>query len=74
MSFIITIICDLLLIPRFGIIGAALASSLSYSTNGLLALFFHVKATGSNPIDILVPRKSDLVTCLNYCSKIGNLP
>jgi O-antigen/teichoic acid export membrane protein len=73
MSFIVTIICDLLLIPRFGIAGAAMASSLSYGTNGLLALFFHVKVTGNTPIDILIPRKSDLVTCLNYCFKIDGL-
>lgn len=40
-SLILTVIFDLLLIPRYGVLGASLASTLAYSTIFLLALYYY---------------------------------
>jgi Na+-driven multidrug efflux pump len=46
-GLVITIALDLLLIPRFGVLGAALASSVAYlSTTGFLVVSFAVLARG----------------------------
>lgn len=67
-SLIVTVICDLALIPRFGITGAAMASSIAYSTSALLALFFYTKASGNSLVDTLIPKKGDLLLYPSYCS------
>jgi O-antigen/teichoic acid export membrane protein len=67
-SLIVTVICDLALIPRFGVTGAAVASSIAYGTSALLALFFYTRASGNSLVDTLIPRKSDLLLYPSYCS------
>jgi O-antigen/teichoic acid export membrane protein len=51
-ALILTVILDLILIPRFGILGAALASSISYTGIFFAAVGFYLIAsrriTGSN--------------------------
>ena len=44
LSLILTLLFDLLLIPRYGMLGAAIASSLSYTMVFFLALFFYATA------------------------------
>jgi O-antigen/teichoic acid export membrane protein len=41
-ALILTIVFDLILIPRHGIMGAAVASSIAYSTSFFTALFFYL--------------------------------
>jgi O-antigen/teichoic acid export membrane protein len=40
-ALVITVLLDLLLIPRYGIVGAALASSIAYASNLVTALIFY---------------------------------
>ena len=47
LSLVITVIFDLLLIPRYGILGAAMASSLAYTVNFLAAVTFYLVVSGS---------------------------
>ena len=67
-SLIVTVICDLALIPRFGVAGAAGASSIAYGTSALLALFFYTRASGNSLVDTLIPKKADLLLYPTYCS------
>jgi O-antigen/teichoic acid export membrane protein len=41
-ALILTVLFDLILIPRFGIIGAALASSIAYGTIFFVAIGFYI--------------------------------
>ncbi len=50
---------NLLLIPRYGFVGAALASTVSYSLLGFMALVSFVRQTGISPGEVLVPRLAD---------------
>ena len=53
-SLIVTITLDLLLIPRLNIVGAAIASTVSYSLSALLIIFFR-RETGASLREILLP-------------------
>jgi len=59
MSLAVTIIFDLLLIPRFGINGASLASSLSYIMHAAIILYFFRRTSNVKLIDILICRRHD---------------
>ncbi len=48
------------LVPRMGIAGAGLASSLSYSLVSAIVAWYYVRETGVS-WDALVPRRSDLL-------------
>lgn len=58
-SFVATIVLDLLLIPRYGGDGAAFASSFAYCLGGTVACIVFVRAVGGRPWELL-PRASDL--------------
>jgi O-antigen/teichoic acid export membrane protein len=59
-AMLLTVVLDILLIPRWGIIGAAIASSIAYLTAWGLALRFYCRITRYHPRDLLVIRKTDL--------------
>ena len=58
---IINIIFNLILIPHMGVNGAALASTISYSTNGLLRVFIYCRISGNTPLDVILIKKSDIM-------------
>lgn len=58
-SFVATVILDIALIPPFGGLGAAIASSVAYTVGGIAVAIIFVKTLGGGPAD-LVPRRSDL--------------
>ena len=56
-----TVILDLILIPKHGIVGAAWASLIAYSiTSIILGIYFSIKQK-IGPIDLLLLRKEDLI-------------
>jgi len=59
-SLFVTLGLDLLLIPRWGIMGAAVASSASYLTNASVALIAYLRLTGNTLTKVLVIQRSDL--------------
>jgi len=70
-SLAVTICLDLLLIPRWGILGAALASSAAYATAAALAVVAYSRASGVRPIRVLMPQLSDLAAFRQGRSKSG---
>ena len=59
-SLIITVTLDLLLIPRLNIVGAAIASTASYSVAAFLLVFFFIRETGVSLREVLLPSSEDL--------------
>lgn len=59
-SLFVTVILDLWMIPRWGIIGAAIASSAAHTTNAAMAAYFYLRETETKPTDLLLIRKSDI--------------
>lgn len=57
---VLTIFFDLMLIPRLGISGAALASSIAYVASGMMALYWHLRLSSNRLSSLLLPKVSDL--------------
>jgi O-antigen/teichoic acid export membrane protein len=55
-SFVETIALDLLLIPRLGTLGAAIAASVSYITSAIVGLYIITRVGHIKLIDAVVPR------------------
>jgi O-antigen/teichoic acid export membrane protein len=58
-GFVCTVVLDIILIPRFGGLGAALASAIAYTLGGLIIGVIFVRALGGRGRD-LVPRVTDV--------------
>ena len=59
-SLILNILLNIIFIPKFGIIGAAGATAISYNIAFLIELFFYSKISGNRIKDIIILKKSDL--------------
>ena len=59
-SLVFTIVLDLLLIPRYGITGAAIASSISYTVSALLFILIFKRITKINLKKLFIPGQRDL--------------
>ncbi len=70
-SLVATVVCDLVLIPRWGIAGAAVASSISYCIATLVVLFFYTRISGNGLAIVLIPRKEDVIIYKRYCSSLA---
>ncbi|MBC7329548.1 oligosaccharide flippase family protein [bacterium] len=68
---ILTILLDFLLIPRWGIIGASIASSIAYSLAFFVILIFFQKLEKISLKDIFLPRKNDLVVLIEKLKEIA---
>jgi len=60
-AFAAGLVLCLLLIPRYGALGAALASSVSYTLQMAVSLFLYSRLTRLSPREYFVPRREDLV-------------
>jgi O-antigen/teichoic acid export membrane protein len=54
------VVANLILVPRLGILGAALASSLSYGLTALVMLAVFVRVSGRGVAETLIVRRSDV--------------
>jgi O-antigen/teichoic acid export membrane protein len=59
-TLVVSLLLDLWLIPTIGITGAALSSSLAYSTSALLTVWMYVRISGARVTDVLVPKVADV--------------
>jgi O-antigen/teichoic acid export membrane protein len=64
-SLIVTIVLDLALIPRLNIVGAAIASTTSYSLSALLLIIFFTRETGASLREVLLPTSEDVKMLLS---------
>ncbi len=60
-SFIETIVLDIILIPRFGTLGAAIASSIAYMTSAIVGLFIFIRIWHINIFEIVIPRWQEII-------------
>jgi O-antigen/teichoic acid export membrane protein len=60
----------LLLIPPFGIEGAAIATSLGYLTATLIAVSYYANLSKSKLSDFLIPKREDITAIIGYCFNI----
>ncbi len=58
-GFAVNLALNFLLIPRLGIVGAALASTFSYTVQSLAMAIFFWRITGISPVRLLVPGRED---------------
>lgn len=61
---VVTIILDLVLIPRYGITGAAIASVIAYAVTSLFLIFHATRMTGLQWNEILLIRREDITWLL----------
>ncbi len=62
LSFLIMLAGDFFLIPKFGIVGAAWASTAAYILATLVIVIIYMKRTGATLAGLALPRRSDLST------------
>jgi O-antigen/teichoic acid export membrane protein len=65
-----TLLFDLLLIPPFGIAGAAAASSIAYSTSTVLTIAYFARFTGYSLLNCLLVRPADLQLYLDAARRV----
>jgi O-antigen/teichoic acid export membrane protein len=61
-GFVTNLFFNLILIPRLGIVGAGLSSTISYSVAGLLTARVFYRTTGISWLEFLLIRREDLTT------------
>lgn len=59
-AFVLNVAINYFFIPRFGIIGAAMASTLTHSFTGLMFLYYFCRESGVKAAEVVVPRRQDL--------------
>lgn len=65
-SVVVTILFNILLIPRMGINGASIATSLSYIVFTLMTLRFYLRSTRACWRDLLLLKRSDIQRMLGF--------
>ena len=68
-----TILLDLVLIPRWSIYGAAVASSISYALSTVVTLIVYTRVSGHRTRDVLVPRREDWDRFVTYGRRVSQL-
>ncbi|MCB0263205.1 MAG: polysaccharide biosynthesis C-terminal domain-containing protein [Calditrichaeota bacterium] len=68
-NFLINLSLNLLLIPRIGILGAALASSISYGAAAILALVIYRQSNRASLRSLLLIRRNDFRLLRNIRSR-----
>lgn len=64
-AFVINIIANVVLIPRYGIVGASAASLVSYSVSSVVFTAIAARMASARILDFWVPRSSDLRLTVN---------
>ncbi len=64
------IILNVILIPKYGIIGAAWASSISYSLATIIKILAYCRLSGNSVSDVLLPQRSDINYYLDISHRI----
>jgi O-antigen/teichoic acid export membrane protein len=67
-AFVINIVLNLILIPKIGIVGAAISTLISYSIGSLVHVFFFIQNTNTKNYNMFFINKQDIVLLKN---KIG---
>jgi len=71
-SVILNIILNIIWIPKFGISGAALASSISYTFALIIIIMIYSEISSNRVKDIIFVKKSDFKLCQSFIISIKN--
>lgn len=71
-GFLLNIALNFVWIPRFGITGAAWASTLSYSLQSVFMALFFWRVTGISPLKLVVPERGDLELYKGMLAKLAS--
>ena len=69
-AFVLNIAVNLVLIPRFGILGAAAASLISYTASSLAYTIIASRLAGARWVDFWIPRWSDIRFAVGTMTKL----
>jgi O-antigen/teichoic acid export membrane protein len=64
LGFVSNFIANVLLIPRLGLIGASIASTISYSLMTVFSIYFFRKVTRTTVRDLFWPRSDKIIDAL----------
>ena len=70
-AFLVNLGLNFLWIRRFGIVGAALASTVAYTTQSLIMAIFFWRVTGISPLRLIIPERRDLAMYKGLRDKIA---
>jgi O-antigen/teichoic acid export membrane protein len=70
LSLILNLGLNIVLIPIYGIVGAALASLVSYTFQAAVAVFFASRLSGQSPLSLFVPGKEEVVLLVSTLWRI----
>jgi O-antigen/teichoic acid export membrane protein len=65
-AFVFTLVLDLILIPKYGVNGAALASTIAYATSAFYLVWAYYKFSKISFREILVIQKQDIISYFKY--------
>ncbi len=72
-SVIINLILNIVLIPKYGLSGAAIATSIAYTINFILRLFVFQRMSKVSLSKIILPTKEELSIMLTYIKAKGDI-
>ena len=72
-SVVFNLILNIILIPKYGLNGAAIATSISYTINFILRIFVFYRMSKISLLKIIFPTKEEMDILLNYIKKKGYL-
>ena len=67
----INIVANLILVPRYGILGAAMASSLSYGLTAAVMLAVFIRLSGRGLAETLIVRPSDIAAAFSVLRAVS---
>ncbi len=73
LALVVTLLADLLLIPRYGIVGAAWASTLAYSVQTIALVVMYRRVTGVAWRDLVVLQRADLLVYKRWLLRRWNV-
>lgn len=76
-SFVINVLCNVILIPKMGLRGAAISSSISYTSTFILRSILFCRETGASWQSIILPNQHDLAVwqrLIRSLTQKANLP
>jgi O-antigen/teichoic acid export membrane protein len=68
-SGVVTVVLDILLIPKIGINGASIATSLSYIVFTIMTIIFYTRHTQARWVDIVLIKAADIAMIKAYIMK-----
>lgn len=72
-SAVLNIILNIIYIPKFGIAGAAWATTISFSAMLIITIFFYDKMSGNKVLDVVLIKKSDFIFYKRFIFYLKNI-